>query len=75
MKRILFILILVLLVLGSGCVQQETGSRPQNYDEISGTVVSENLIVDLGYFSEFPENFKVSPDSSRFVYVEKKENK
>jgi hypothetical protein len=62
------------LVLASGCIQ-EPRSGALNNIEIAGKVVSETLIVDFRSFSEFPENFKVSPDSSRFAYIEKKEEK
>ena len=38
-------------------------------------MISEKLIVKFGFFSGIPENFKISPDSTRFVYVEKEGEK
>ncbi|MDL5503325.1 MAG: hypothetical protein QSU88_08915, partial [Candidatus Methanoperedens sp.] len=75
--RISFILtfLILMLILASGCIQQETQSRKQNNEEIAGRVISERLIVKFGFFSGIPENFKVSPDSTQFVYVEKEGEK
>ena len=55
-KKLISIFIFTLLVLASGCVQQETQDIALNYEEIAGAVISEKLIVFLGYFAEFPEN-------------------
>ena len=74
-KYLMFILFLILFAFLSGCVKQETSSSIQNNEEISGRVSSEKPVVKFGFFSEIPENFKVSPDSMRFVYVEKEEQK
>ncbi len=73
MKKSLLIIILISLFLISGCVQQ--GTRYGPYEKTPGRFASEKLIVEFELFSKIPETFKISPDSRRFAYLEKKEEK
>src|SRR4030067_477332 len=66
MNRYLIIFFLILFTSAIGCIQ-ETRSR----EMIPGRVNSEELIAEIEPFSNIPENFKISPDSKHFVYLEK----
>ena len=70
MKRYLIIFFLILFTSTIGCIQ-ETRSR----EMIPGRVISEELIAEIEPFSNIPENFKISPDSKHFVYLEKENDK
>jgi len=52
----MIIFILTLLILASGCIQQETPSRAQNNEEMAGRVISEKLVVKFGFFPGFRRN-------------------